>query len=386
MRLLVCALLLLLHGHGAADSAAPTATTPVRTTIPALGVLLPLRGGSGAVLPAAGPPGEPGEVRKCGYCNLTEYESTLAYCRVTEMHFCQTKQCRKDHWAINKEYWREKLQKKKKTKTPLSDMPLPVDPTYTALGHRINDGDRYPHDDDRPPEPPEREFAQPPPELDPKVHTWNREWDGVNHVLWEAAGENDVALLKEALCDGALVNAGNPNDLYCWTPLHKGAYKGSLAAVQLLIDAGADIEARDTWNKTALHLAAEMGGHKMTLLLLEHGAEVNVRNKNNQTALHYAARNSYASIVVLLLQYAIDVNQEDIQPYQRAGMTAMDYALEHQYDDIVSLLDPVTEWRSNHTGKLREARKGKRSIYAARDQDFSDDENVIQPTLFSMDA
>jgi hypothetical protein len=53
-------------------------------------------------------------------------------------------------------------------------VPLPVDPTYTALGHKINDADRYPHDDDRPPEPPERPFGQAAQPLDPKVHTWAR--------------------------------------------------------------------------------------------------------------------------------------------------------------------------------------------------------------------
>ena len=52
---------------------------------------------------------------------------------------------------------------------------------------------------------------------------------------------------------------------------------------QVLLEAGADIEARDTWNKTALLLAAEMGGLKMTQLLLEQDSEVNARNKNNQT-------------------------------------------------------------------------------------------------------
>ena len=62
----------------------------------------------------------------------------------------------------------------------------------------------------------------------------------------------------------------------------------------------------------------------MTKLLLEHNADVNARNKNNQTCLHYAARNLDAAVVVLLLQSGIDTNQEDIQPYERPGMTALD--------------------------------------------------------------
>ncbi len=38
-------------------------------------------------------------------------------------------------------------------------------------------------------------FAQAPPPLDPKVHTWSKEWDGLNHVLWEAGALALLALL-----------------------------------------------------------------------------------------------------------------------------------------------------------------------------------------------
>jgi len=38
--------------------------------------------------------------------------------------------------------------------------------------------------------------------------THTGEFEGINHVLWEAAGENDVALLQQAISDGAIVNAG----------------------------------------------------------------------------------------------------------------------------------------------------------------------------------
>ncbi len=42
-------------------------------------------------------------------------------------------------------------------------------------------------------------FAQAPPPLDPKVHTWSKEWDGLNHVLWEAGALALLALLVLAL-------------------------------------------------------------------------------------------------------------------------------------------------------------------------------------------
>jgi hypothetical protein len=54
-----------------------------------------LRGGmpgrDDVVLPAAGPPVDAGVIRQCAACNKTETQITLAYCRVTELHFCQTK-------------------------------------------------------------------------------------------------------------------------------------------------------------------------------------------------------------------------------------------------------------------------------------------------------
>lgn len=105
------------------------------------------------------------------------------------------------------------------------------------------------------------------------------------------------------------------------------------------------------------------------------------------TALHYAARNCYPTVAGLLLQAGVDVNQEDIQPYERPGMSALDYALEHQYEDIIAILDPVTEWRTNHTGKLRQARRGRRSLFAAHEgiSDLSDDNDVLEPTLRDWD-
>ena len=113
-----------------------------------------------------------------------------------------------DWQGANKAWWRERLQARKVQKAPLSGMPLPVDPSYNALGQKRNDIDLYPHDDDRPPPEPAREFAQPAPPLDPTVYTWSEDFAGINHVLWEAAGENDLPLLRQALHDGAQVNAG----------------------------------------------------------------------------------------------------------------------------------------------------------------------------------
>ena len=43
--------------------------------------------------------------------------------------------------------------------------------------------------------------------------------------------------------------------------------------------------------------------------------------------------------------------------------------MEHNDDETVSILEPITEWRTNHTGKLREARRGKGSIFCSTYED-----------------
>ncbi|EKX51651.1 hypothetical protein GUITHDRAFT_66081, partial [Guillardia theta CCMP2712] len=63
--------------------------------------------------------------------------------------------------------------------------------------------------------------------------------------------------------------------------------------VRFLVEQGADLHARDSWNKTALHLAAELGHYDICDYLIRSGADVNATNKNNQTALHYAAREGH---------------------------------------------------------------------------------------------
>ena len=47
---------------------------------------------------------------------------------------------------------------------------------------------------------------------DPREHKWDEENDGVNRVLWDAAGSDNVPLMQQAIEDGAAVNAANPGE------------------------------------------------------------------------------------------------------------------------------------------------------------------------------
>ncbi len=67
-----------------------------------------------------------------------------------------------------------------------------------------------------------------------------------------------------------------------------------LATVELLLEHGAEIDARNKNKDTSLH-AAENG--TVADLLLEHGAEIDSRNKSKDTPLHVAIRKAHTFVV-----------------------------------------------------------------------------------------
>jgi ankyrin repeat protein len=118
----------------------------------------------------------------------------------------------------------------------------------------------------------------------------------------------DVLLSKSE--DTTLVNT--PVE-YKWDarPLHVAAYFSRPDIVRLLLDRGAQIEAKQRYvsqNKTtppsltALHVAAARGNcAEVVKLLLKKGANVTARDNFDQTPLHLAASSSNTDIVELLL-------------------------------------------------------------------------------------
>jgi ankyrin repeat protein len=70
--------------------------------------------------------------------------------------------------------------------------------------------------------------------------------------------------------------------------------------MELLINNGANINARNRSGMTPLHAAALMGQYKAVELLVNKGADVNAKNNEGITPLQIASRKGYQSIVTLL--------------------------------------------------------------------------------------
>jgi ankyrin repeat protein len=84
------------------------------------------------------------------------------------------------------------------------------------------------------------------------------------------------------------------------------------AATLLLLNAGANVNARDSVGVPVLTLAVRNGRiKKVAKTLLDHGADVNAQDDGGQTALMQAAGFSDPKMVRLLLDYKVDPNIKD---------------------------------------------------------------------------
>ncbi len=85
--------------------------------------------------------------------------------------------------------------------------------------------------------------------------------------------------------------------------LIEAAKKGDTVSIKALLDAGADVDAKDTdfyYGQTALILAVREGHTDVVRMLLDAGADVNAKDNNGQTALMVAEAEGHTEIVELL--------------------------------------------------------------------------------------
>ena len=86
----------------------------------------------------------------------------------------------------------------------------------------------------------------------------------------------------------------------------------------MFLNQGADPEITSvSTGETALHLAARYGRTEMARILMDHGANVNARDNAGRTPLHAAVAADAISVIMLLKngmsRYKIDFNWRDNQ-------------------------------------------------------------------------
>ncbi len=151
----------------------------------------------------------------------------------------------------------------------------------------------------------------------------------ITSLHW-AVINNDIAMTKLLIDKGANVNAKSKHHTYDewdWTPLHLSF---SIELVKLLIYNGAEINSHTDRDLTPLHWAIIKGKVKIAKFLIEKGADVKTRTKGGSTPLHAAVVRGYTEIARFLIQKGVDMNAKN-----HKGQTALDLA---KSDEIKKLL------------------------------------------------
>ncbi|CAH8551439.1 unnamed protein product [Schistosoma turkestanicum] len=186
-----------------------------------------------------------------------------------------------------------------------------------------------------------------------------------------------AALRQQVSCLQMLLNAGaqiDARDTFGNTPLHYAAEDGDGGLLSLLLNNGACVDAQDITNKTPLMKAARSGKVWAVRRLLLFGANVNVKDRNDETALHFACRQGSTEITRMLIKaesrlnaqnqigltplmesvsynkreaVSLLIKQKDIDLYKRdfcTGDTALHIAVKKNYIHIVEILLRAGNW------------------------------------------
>lgn len=123
--------------------------------------------------------------------------------------------------------------------------------------------------------------------------------------LWRAVDAGDPAAVERALEDGADLERRGAEGR---TPLVAATKGNRVRIARLLLDAGADPNAKDDLQDSAFLYAGAEGLDEILRLTLEHGADVRSTNRYGGTALIPASEHAHVETVRILLRAGVPVN------------------------------------------------------------------------------
>ncbi len=138
-------------------------------------------------------------------------------------------------------------------------------------------------------------------------------------ILHEAVKSGKPSLVKKAIAETMNLEI---RDIDGHTALMVAALKDRSTSARLLIQAGADINAKSSPYETSVLMMAAMNGcHEVVAELIAAGVRVNETNKSQFTALMLAARGNHREVVIQLLQAGADKHMRDGSGKQAADHT-----------------------------------------------------------------
>ncbi len=128
--------------------------------------------------------------------------------------------------------------------------------------------------------------------------------DGMTGLHW-AASNGNPQMAEVLIRAGANLEAATRVGKH--TPLHAASKAGRALVVKTLVEAGSNANATTTTGASPLHFAAAAGSAKAVVVLLEHGADSNAKEPHwGQTPLMFAAAAGRTEVINALLELGAD--------------------------------------------------------------------------------
>lgn len=149
-------------------------------------------------------------------------------------------------------------------------------------------------------------------------------------ALIEAAAAGHQALLRMLLDKSVDLTRQN----WYGTAIHCAAESGQSASISNLVNAGLDVDIRDSSGRSALHCATISGHPRAMQLLLDLGAQVDALTNQGYTSLRYAV---VFELPLEIIQLLIS-NKADTEIMSKSGYTVTHHAAEMDLEEILILL------------------------------------------------
>ena len=160
--------------------------------------------------------------------------------------------------------------------------------------------------------------------------------DRIGSGLMIGAWEGNIALMELFLARGAAIDKTNALGE---TALMHAAWKGRAAAVRWLLERGARINnAANQWS--ALHYAVFAGHEEIAELLLDRGADLNARSPNSSSVLMMAVYEGRENLARRLLARGADTRQRNDN-----GEGALDWAMKFNQTKIARMVATQEEFQ-----------------------------------------
>ena len=130
--------------------------------------------------------------------------------------------------------------------------------------------------------------------------TSDQKWSSLHN----AVNQDNIVKVTEILKMNPSLNVvAKDKALYKITPLQLASQLGYIQITDTLIEAGAEINFKDSKGATALHYAVSGNHLEITEILLNKGADTNIESFYTQTPLIIAKEKNYTEIETLLLNF-----------------------------------------------------------------------------------